>query len=386
MIRIFSLIIVAVLGAGSLYGCSRQGEATASQVSKRPPLAVEVAILTPGRQVEGVRVTGTLAPKDQAEVKTEIAGLVREVFVTEWVRVEKGTPLARIDVSETEAQVRRAQAAQAQAQAALAEAEVAAVRAERERNRACQLKAAGLATQQGVDDAESEEATARTRVEAARALVGTAREEGRQAESRLAKGLVRAPMAGVVALRAINVGDLASDAAAAPSAFTIVDNRRLDLTVTIPAPDQAKVRPGQSLTFTTEAMPGEEFSGRVEYINPLLDSADRSLKVVVKVENDDERLKGGMFVSGRIIVAERDGILQVPRPALLGWQMAAGQAGLFVVEGDTVQRREVKTGAVDGDLVEIASGAKAGERYVIRGGFTLKDGDPVTVTGGKAAL
>ena len=384
-LRVLSLIIVAVFGIGSLCGCSRQDEATASQVSKKPPVAVEVAALEPARLVEGIRVTGTLAPHAQAEVKTEILGLVREVFVTEWVWVEKGAPLARIDVAETEAQVRRAQAALALAHASLAEAEVAAVRAKREMDRARQLKAAGLATQQSVDDVESEQAAAKARVEAARAQVGAAREEGAQAESRLVKGLVRAPMAGQVALRTINVGDLASDAAAAKPAFTIVDNRRLDLTVTIPAPDQAKVRPGQFLTFTTEARPGEEFSGRVEYINPLLDSADRAVKVVVKVENDDERLKGGMFVSGRIIVAEREGVLKVPRPALHAWEMTEGKAMLFVIEAGAAKRRAVKTGTVDGDLVEIASGVNAGERYVVRGGFTLKDGDPVTVAEAKGA-
>ncbi len=388
MIRTISFVALVILTIASLAGCSRQGEATASQVAKRPPLAVEVAVLAPARLVEGIRVTGTLAPKEQAEVKTEVVGLVREVYVTEWVRVEKGAPLARIEMAESEAVVRRAKAALALARSSLAEAEVAATRAERERNRARQLKAAGLATQQMVDDAESEQAAAGARVEAARAQVEAVREEGSQAESRLAKGLVRAPMAGVVAQRAINVGDLASDAAAAQPAFTIVDNSRLDLTVTIPAPDQAKVSIGQPLTFTTEARPGEEFTGRVEYINPLLDAADRAVKVVAQVENPDLRLKGGMFVSGRIIVGQRDGVLQVPRATLLAWQMDQGRAGLLVVEGALAKRRQVTTGAVEGDLVEIASGAKAGERYVVRGGFTVKDGDPVTVVNreAKAAL
>lgn len=387
MSRTVSLIVVATLALGPFWGCSRPGESTAQPTAKRPPLAVEVAVLAPARLVEGIRVTGTLAPKEQAEVKTEIVGLVREVYVTEWVWVEKGTPLARIEMAETEASVRRAKAALALARSVLAEAEVAAARAERESNRARQLREAGLATQQSVDDAESEQAAARARVEAARAQVEAAREEGTQAESRLTKGLIRAPLTGTVARRAVNVGDLASDAAAAKPIFTIVDNRRLDLTVTIAAPDQAKLRLGQPLTFSTEARPGEEFAGRVEHINPLLDTAERAVKVVATVENADLRLKGGMFVSGQIINGQRDAVLQVPRSSLLGWQMGQDKAGLFVVEGETARRREVTTGAVEGDLVEIVSGAQAGERYVVRGGFTLQDGDPVAVvkTEAKAA-
>jgi multidrug efflux pump subunit AcrA (membrane-fusion protein) len=60
-----------------------------------------------------------------------------------------------------------------------------------------------------------------------------------------------------------------------------------------------------------------------------------------------------------------------------------GTASLFVTDNDTARKRPVTTGAINGDLVEIRSGLKAGERYVTRGGFNLKDGDKVVAASGK---
>ena len=94
---------------GLLAGCSQPKDADQQSTSK-PPVAVETATAQVAELVEGIEVTGSLAPKFFAEVKSQIPGLIREVYVTEWVRVAKGTPLARIDVSESEARVKQAEA------------------------------------------------------------------------------------------------------------------------------------------------------------------------------------------------------------------------------------------------------------------------------------
>jgi RND family efflux transporter MFP subunit len=194
---------------------------------------------------------------------------------------------------------------------------------------------------------------------------------------------VTAPLDGVVALRAVNVGDLASDAAAATPIFKIVDNRLLNLTVTVPSADAARIKVGQPLDFTVDSLPGKTFTGRVMYINPELNTADRSLKVIAEVKNDGDLLKGGLFAKGRIVTGKRSAVLQVPRSILTGWDTTKGNATLFVAEGDAARLRPVTTGSITGEQVEITSGLKAGERYVTRGGFNLKNGDKITVAGGK---
>ena len=372
-----TIIILALAG---LAGCGKKSEANKGAAAQKPPVAVETQAVAATPLIEGIEVTGSLEPKFSADVKTQIPGLVKQVYVTEWVRVRKGQPLARIDVAETEAIVKRAEAGIEAAKAGLAQAQVAATRAERERDRAVKLKEAGLATQQAVDDARTEAAAAQTRVEAARAQIRVAEEDARQARARLAKGQVNAPMDGVVALRDVNVGDLASDAAAAKPIFRIVDNRLLNLTVTIPSSESARVRVGQPLEFTVDALPGKTFTGKVLYINPELSAADRSLKVVAEVPNPAETLKGGLFAKGRIVTGKRPSVIQLPRAALTSWDMASGKGAVFVVAGDTARVRPVTTGVVNGELIEITGGLQSGDRYAARGAFNLKDGDRVAAS------
>ncbi len=367
-------ILIALLGLALLAGCGSKETGAV-----KPPVAVDLAVAETRDLQDSIEVTGSLEPKFATDVKTQIPGLVKEVYVTQWVRVHKGQPLARIDVSETEALVKRGQAAVMAARAQLAQSKVSLSRAEREEARSLKLKEAGLATQQAVDDARTETSAARARVESAQAQISVAEEEVRQAQARQSKGLVVAPMDGVVALREVNVGDLAGDAAAGKPIFRIVDNRILNLTVTVPSAASARIKAGQPLIFTVDSLPGKIFQARIMFINPELSSADRSLKVIAEFQNHPEQLKGGLFVKGRIITGSRSRVLQVPRAVLGSWDTNARSAGIFVADGQTARRRTVKTGAVSGDLVEITEGLKPGEQYVARGGFTLRDGDRIAV-------
>lgn len=369
------LILLAACCALSACGTSNEKKALVT----KPPVAVDAQSATASALVEAIEVTGSLEPKFWADVKTQIPGLLKEVFVSEWVRVHKGQKLARIDVAETEALVKRAEASLESARANLAQAQVSATRAARELARMQKLKEAGLATQQALDDARSETDASTVRVDAAKALIRAAEEELRQTRARLSKGLILSPLDGVVAQRSANVGDLASDAAAAAPIFRIVDNRLLNLTVTVPSRAAARVKVGQPLEFSVDSLPGRMFKGTVMYINPELSSADRSLKVIAEVRNQSEELKGGLFAKGRIVTGTRTNVLQIPRSALASWDNNSEKGTLFVVEGDAVRKRSLTTAALNGELVEITAGLKAGERFVSRGGFNLKEGDKIQV-------
>ncbi|MFA7061558.1 MAG: efflux RND transporter periplasmic adaptor subunit [Pedobacter sp.] len=371
--------IITVIIAVGISACSNDAGKKSEHAAK-PPVAVDAAEAVTSELTDGIEVTGSLEPKFSVDIKTQIPGLVKQVFVTEWVRVNKGQALVRIDVAESEALARRAEAGVASAKAGLAQAQVAANRAERELARIIKLKESGLATQQALDDARSELEADESRVEAARAQIGVSEEDVRQTRARMAKGLVVSPIDGVVALRNVNVGDLASDAAAAKPIFRIVDNRLLNLTVTVSSVDSARIRVGQPLEFTVDSMPGKTFTGKVMFINPELSSVDRSLRVIAEVRNLPELLKGGLFAKGRIVTGKRSGVLQVPRSAIAGLDLVAGKGTLFVVKNGLARRRDIRTATVSGEMIEIAAGLKQGEQYVVRGGFNLKDGDRVVMS------
>ncbi len=349
-------------------GCGKPADGKVSPDGGRAPVAVETATAATVVVEQAVDVVGTLTARNEADVKTEYSGTVAEVFVTQWVRVKAGTPLARLDSSEIEAAVRAARATALQA-------EVAAQRAARELDRSVKLKEAGLATQQGLDEAKTAD-------EAARAGAAAAKAQLAMAESRLAKAVVRAPIDGVVALRNVNVGDYVENMGNPAPMFRVVDNRTLELTANVPSARMAELKVGQPFAFTSDAFPGKEFAGKVSFINPAADEASRTVKVKAEVPNPDESLKAGLFVKGRIVTGKRTGVLVVPRSALVSWDTGSRQAGLFVVEGNAAKRVTVETGAAPGDAVEVVKGLAPGQEVVTRGGFNLRDGDRVVVARG----
>ncbi len=382
MLRRGLLYAVLCAVAGILvFGCSK-GKGSAASEAGKPSVSVEVAKVTPTDITEGVDVVGSLSAKFQADVRAEFAGTVTDVYVTEWVRVKKGTPLARQDTKELELLLQKGEAAVDVAKANVLQAEVSKNRAEREYARFVNMKEAGLVTQQNLDDMASEKDAANARLAAADAAAKAAERELMQGRAHLSKGVIRSPMDGVVSLRNVNPGDLVGDMGGTKVLFRVVNPRILDLTVTAPSKEMSAICVGRPIVFSTDAIPGKIFSGKVMVINPTVNEVDRSIRVVAEVMNDSDELKPGLFAKGRIIAGTRRGVLQMPRTGLLSWDVVKKQADVFVLNGDKVQRRTIQTGAVSTDFVEVASGLAADNEIVTRGGFNLKDGDTVRVVQG----
>jgi len=381
MIRSISGVWLLILWIG-LSGCSGKGESKdpGGKTTGRPPVAVEVSKVAVADLTEGIDVVGSLSPKFGADVKSEYAGIVTDVYVNEWVRVKKGSPLAKIDTREMEILFQKAKAAVEMSKANLLQAEVAGNRANREYDRLLKLKEVGLVTQQSLDDGLTEKEAAAARIGAAKAQLKAAEEDLQYTETRLSKTIIRSPIDGVVSLRGVNVGDLVGEMGSPKAMFRIIDPRILDLTVTVPSGEMASVHVDQPLTFSTDALPRKTYTGKVMFINPVVNESDRSVKVTAEVENVSEQLKGGLYVKGKIITGKRTGVLRVPRTALLSWDVAGKKGDLFVVKGETASRRTVQTGSVTGDFVEVTSGINPGDPVIVRGGFNLKDGDRVNVT------
>jgi membrane fusion protein, multidrug efflux system len=363
------LTLLAIsLAAGA--ACTKKADSDPLETGRPPvPVSVEPAAATDLQ--DAIELVGTLEAKFTADVKSEVTGVVTDVYVTEWVPVKRGDKLARLDGRETEAGIEALKAAEAQAR-------VNQNRAQREYERAQQLKQYGLITPQAFDDAK-------TAVEAAEASVTAARAQIKTAETRLSKLLISSPMDGVVALRGVSVGDRVENMGGNSPMFRIVDNRILDLTVSVPSSRLSAVRVGQTLDFSSETLPGRTFSGKVMFINPVIDAASRSAKVIVEVANSDGALRDGAFAKGRLIVGGRSGVLQVRKESLINWNLETAKAEVFVVNGDKVQKRVITTGMGTAARVEVLSGLQAGDQVVTRGAFALRDGDRVIVSKGEGA-
>lgn len=379
------VLILALLATGCVAqggpekASAPPGEARAPAQPERPAVSVDTSKVEVGDLSEGLSVTGTLTPKYQSDVKSEYTGIVSDIYVTEWVRVSRGTPLAKLDTREAEVMLKKAKAAVEVARSGVLQAQVGENRAKREYERAVRLKEAGLATQQMLDDALSARDAAAAQTAAAGKAVAASEEEVSHADTRLAKAVIRAPMDGVVSMRGVNVGDLAGEMGSPKLMFQIVDNRLLELTVTLPDTELSKVRVGQALQFTADGLPGQVFEGRVKFINPSVNTADRAITLMAEVRNDGETLKGGLYVRGTIVTGKRAGVPLVPRESLQEWDIKTGVAKVFAVEGGSAKRKEVRTGALSDGRVEILSGVAPGETVVTRGAFNVRDGDRLAV-------
>lgn len=376
----FVWFFVLFLGLG-LYGCSAQGsdDRGGKNDPTRPLVAVEVLKVKPADLTEVIDVVGSLSPKFQTDVKSEMTGIVREILVTEWIPVRKGAILARLDAREEDVVLQKAEADRAAARANLLQSETAGRRADREYLRTINLKAAGLMTQQNLDDALTAKEAAEAAIASAKAQANAAEKGVHYAGTRLSKMVIVAPMDGVVAYRDVNVGDLVGEMGAQKPLFKIVDNRILDLTVTVASRSLEKVKVGMAVTFTTDAFPGKTFSGKVSFINPVVNDADRTIQIRIEVPNQNQILKGGLFVKGQIVSGTRKGVLQVPRSALVNWDRLKNTGKVLIIDKQTARLAPVQTGGAADELVEIVSGLQAGQTVITRGGFNVRQGDRVKI-------
>lgn len=371
-------IAVAVLAVAVIAVLSGRKQDKTQEVKTDGGISVETSAVKAQVVESYVDATGNLTAKYSAEVRSEVSGKIREVYVKDWVKVNKGELLARIDSDEIAASAARAKASAENAKAASLEAQTYLNRADRELIRMQNLKQSGLATQQQLDDASTDMAAARARVASAQAQTAAAQEDYRQAAIRLGKAEITAPISGTIAVRNANVGDMAGGDNSA-ALFSIIDESIYDLNVSIPTVDIAGVGVGSRVEFTVDAFPEKVFEGKVAHVNPQVDTADRSIKVNIEVRNDENLLKSGFFVKAKIYTGEKRSVFLLPQSAILGNDSVARKAKVYVVQSGIARLKDVAVGHVYNGMVEITGGLKDGDNVVTRGGFTIKDGDVVSV-------
>lgn len=137
--------------------------------------------------------------------------------------------------------------------------------------------------------------------------------------------------------------------------------------------DLAALKIGQTVTISSSAYPDKVFSGIVERIDAALDRATRTLDVFAKVENPDRLLLKNMQVAMQVEVSEKTQGLVVPRRAILG---DGGNRFLFVKDGNSFERRDVKLGIVTGTHQEILEGVFPDEEIVVVGQYQLQYANP----------
>lgn len=199
-----------------------------------------------------------------------------------------------------------------------------------------------------------------------------ARAQLRMTKLELAYGNVTAPISGVVASREIKPGNFVQINS---PIFTIVDVSRLEATLNVPEREIEKIKPGQPVVLTVDALPGKTFEGKVDRVSPVVDAGSGTFRVISAFDGG-ALLQPGMFGRIRIRYDQRANALVIPRNALLE---DGGDPAVFVIRGGKAARAALKLGYDDGPWVEVRSGLKAGDQVVVAGKAALRDGSAVKV-------
>jgi len=340
------------------------------------PLEVQVARVDRGPVEEAVTNTraGTVKVRRRAKLSPQVGGRVVELPHREGDVVRKGDLLLRLDDRPQRAQLEVARRDVTAAQRRAEEACLAAELAAKELVRARGLAKAGIASDQQLDSATTEQERTAAACAAARAAVEQARAGVHAAQVQVDLTELHAPFDGVLAQVSTQVGEWITPSPPGvpiPPVFDLLDRSSIYISAPIDEVDSLRVHRGQEARITVDSRPGKEFPGHVVRVAPYVeDVLEQNRTVEVECELEDPSLAAdllpGTSADVEIVLRRKDNALRVPTAAI-----GEGKA-VLVLENGKLEERTITTGLGNWELTEVVKGLKEGELVV-----TLRDSTAV---------
>ena len=354
---------VAALLIAGLAGCNRDdgASATASETAEAVVTVgpENIAIATLAELRSGPTISGSLEPEQAATVRSEVSGSVLRTFVDAGERVRRGQLLANLDD-------RAVEEGFLSSRSAVRSAESALTLARRNLQRTQRLTQAGALPERDLESAQLDVTNAEGALADARARLAAAQEQ-------LEDTRVLAPFDGIVSERQADAGDVVQLGAAL---FSIVDPRRLRLEATVPAEHIGRLRPGTEVEFSVTGV-DRRITGRIERINPVVDSTTRQVRIYVAIPNLDQALVAGLFAQGRV-ATDTKRALAVPITAI---DSRGNTPKAHVIKRGRVAETDVQPGVRDeaAGLVEVQAGLAVGDTVLLGSAQGVTPGSRVRV-------
>jgi membrane fusion protein, multidrug efflux system len=326
----------------ALYGCG--GKDGPGGRFAMPPMPVEVSPVMVEKVSDKFEGVGTIEALEAITVVAEIEASVTALPFREGGFIRRGGLIAQLDDSQLAAELARAEALRAQSKSTY--------------DRVKTIVDQGAGAPQDLDDASAALKVAEANLDLAKA--------------RIAKTRIVAPFYGIIGARRISVGTFVR----AGQAITDLANID-DIRVTFSTPERflSKLNQGATVNVSTPAFPGYELQGKIIVIEPVIDAATRSARVVARVPNPERKFRPGMSANITAILSERPNALTIPNEAVFG---SGDQSFVFVVKPDsTVSRVALTLGTRMADAVEVLDGLQKGMTVVRAGHQKLFDGGKV---------
>lgn len=359
----------------------------AAAVSVQPPPAVSVVAAIGGEIVEKVTVSGSLAAREEILVGPLVEGLaVTEILAEEGDTVVQGQVLARLSketlvtsLAQAAAQVAKAHAAELQARAQIEQAAANTAQTAAALGRSLKLEATGATSRETLDQRQASARVAAAQGDVAQGALALAVADGavaraqlQDAEIRLSRTEVRAPLGGTVIRRTVRVGGTSS--LSAEPMFRLAANGDVELDANVPEAVLGRLAVGQVAVVDVVGNPvGTERLGSVRLVSPEVGAVTRLGKVRVAFTAGDHTAVGG-FARARIVTSKATGVL-VPLSAVLA---RAGGSEVQVVHAGVVETRHVHVGLRNDRSAQILDGVGEGEDVVSVSGTFVRSGDLVS--------
>jgi membrane fusion protein, multidrug efflux system len=355
-------IIFAILGVlvmigilGGIKGLQINRMIAAGSQSAPPPETVTTAVVRRESWESLITSVGSLEAVQGVMITAELTGKVVRIAFEPGTKVKAGDLLLQQDVSSEEAQLRAAEAT-----LALAKLEL---------ERSSKLLATKAVAKAKYDSDNAQYKQAEAQIDGIRATI--------------MKKTIRAPFAGRLGIRLVNLGQILNEGQ------PIVSLQKIDpifVNFFIPQQQLAQVKPGLKVRVTTDALPGQAIEGEITAINPEVDVATRNIRVQARVANNQERLRPGMFVNVAVVLPSRNEVLAIPTTAVLYapygdtvFVVHEKESAKAVESTKVLQQKIVQLGEKRGDFVAIVSGLDQGETVVSTGVFKLRNDQTVVV-------
>lgn len=323
--------------------------------NKPPPTVVTAAEAKSEVVPNLLTAVGSLVAVHQVDVSADVNGRVTEIKFKPGTRVEAGTPLVQLfDAPE------QGDLANYKAQATVAQLSL---------ERAKQLAARQFGPQATVDSAQAAYDQAQAGIAKTEALIS--------------QKLVRAPFAGELGVRKVEVGQYLT---AGTAIVSLTDLSELWANFTVTEKDSGSLKVGQTVRLKVDAYPGRTFDGKITTIEPQISTDTRNIRVQATIANPEKILKPGMFVTTTVVLPDKPAVITVPETAV---DYTLYGDSVFVItekkeaDGKTslsAVRTFVQTGNRVEGRVEIIKGVKPGDKVVAVGQLKLQSGSAVSIS------
>lgn len=341
------VIVVVVLLSGTK---ALQIRALMAAGWTQPPDTVSSAVAREEHWQDTFNAVGSISAVQGVTIAPELAGTVSEIAFESGATVNKGDLLVKFDTSTEEAQLKAANAQLEWAQLTV------------ERNR--KLRSDSTVSQSDLDQAEANWKQAKANADAIQAAID--------------KKTIRAPFAGKLGIRQINLGEYVD---AGKPIVSLQALHPVYADFSLPQQDLAQIKTGMTIHVSTDTYTNKQFEGTLTAINPDLDQLTRSVRLQATLENAEQLLRPGMFARVEVVLPTEEDVLVIPATAILA---APYGDSVYIIEkatngpGSVVRQQFVHTGRSRGDFVSVDAGLKAGDKVVSAGLFKLRNGGAVT--------